>query len=126
MSQQSERNPLLVNSEMKEGPETDDAVINSTSITKLQSPLRNKLRQRSEQEVPPWCKYATVSAFYYAVAASFGALVTGCTLSFPSSALLDLTDSGLRKTYRFDERLSDIFGVSRASVLEHATIKALS
>ena len=110
----------------REEPETDNAAstraINSTSIsTKLQSPLRNKPRQRSEHEMPPWYKYATVSVSYYAMAASFGALLTGCTLSFPSSALLDLTDFSLRKEYRFDERLSDIFGVSKAIVLEHAT-----
>ena len=129
MSQQSEADssPLLVNSEvtLKEEPETDDtasatqAAINDSSF-KLLFPLRNKLRQRSERGVPPWYKYATVSVFYCAVAASFGALLTGCTLSFPSSALLDLTDAGLRKEYRFDERLSDIFGVSKASVLHGA------
>lgn len=113
MSQQSERNPLLVNScvvkEESENDSTLQVAINPPS-TKLQSPLRNK---HTEGKAPP---YATVAVFYYAVAASFGALVTGCTLSFPSSAVLDLTDSELREEYRFDERLLDIFGVSKALV----------
>ena len=116
MSQRSERNPLLVNScvvkEESENDSTLQVAINPPS-TKLQSPLRNK---HTEDKAPPWYKYATVAVFYYAVAASFGALVTGCTLSFPSSAVLDLTDSELREEYRFDERLSDIFGVSKALV----------
>ena len=116
MSQKSETNPLLVNScAVKEDSEESENDINTLQVainspsTKLQSPLRNKYT------APPWYKYdATVVVIYYAVAASFGALVTGCTLSFPSSAVLDLTDSELRKEYRFDERLSDIFGVSKA------------
>ena len=115
MSQKSETNPLLVNScAVKEDSEESENDINTLQVainspsTKLQSPLRNKYT------APPWYKYATVAVIYYAVAASFGALVTGCTLSFPSSAVLDLTDSELRKEYRFDERLSDIFGVSKA------------
>ena len=122
MSQQSERSPLLVNSVVKQESENDDAVsiqaVYNSSSAKLQSPLRNKLghdQHTIKDKVPPWYKYATVAVFYYAVAASFGALVSGCTLSFPSSAVLDLTDPGLRKEYRFDERLSDIFGVSKVS-----------
>ncbi len=118
MSQQSERNSLLVNScvvqEESENDNTLQVAINSPSNkNKLQSPLRNK---HTDNKAPPWYQYATVAVFYYAVAASFGALVTGCTLSFPSSAVLDLTDSELRKEYRFDERLSDIFGVSKVVV----------
>ena len=113
-SNMSQESPLFVNScvvkEDSEESENDIDILQvaiNSPITKLQSPLRNK---------SPWYKYATVAVFYYAVAASFGALVTGCTLSFPSSAVLDLTDSELRKEYRFDERLSDIFGVSKALV----------
>ena len=103
MSQQSERSPLLVNSVVKEESENDDAVsiqaIHNSSSAKLQSPLRNKLGQHTiTDKMPPWYKYATMAVFYYAVAASFGALVSGCTLSFPSSAVLDLTDPGLRKS----------------------------
>ena len=117
MSDHPERSPLLVNSVVKEVPELNDhdAVSIQAINSSLQSLLRNKLGEHAKGKVPPWYKYATVAVFYYAVAASFGALVSGCTLSFPSSAVLDLTDSGLKKEYIFDERLSDIFGVSKAS-----------
>ena len=106
MSQQSERNPLLMNScVVKEESENDNT---------LQVAINSPSNKRAGDEAR--YQYATVAVFYYAVAASFGALVTGCTLSFPSSAVLDLTDSELRKEYRFDERLSDIFGVSKVVV----------
>ena len=59
------------------------------------------------------CNLATVKVFYYAIAASFAAILSGCTLSFPSSAVLDLTDSEPRPGFKFDVRLSDVFGVRK-------------
>lgn len=58
-------------------------------------------------------RVATVKVFYYAIAASFAAILSGCTLGFPSSAILDLKDSETRSEYKFDGRLSDVFGVRR-------------
>lgn len=115
MSQQPEGSPLLVNScVVEEESDAAQRAINiNSSIGKLRSPLGQ--HTTAEDKASPWYKNATVAVFNYAVAASFGALVTGCTLSFPSSAVLDLTDPSLGKEYRFDERLSDIFGVSKMS-----------
>ena len=73
------------------------------------------LPNKSEREIVPRrsCNLATVKVFYYAVAASFAAILCGCTLSFPSSAVLDLTDSEPRPEFKFDVRLSDVFGVRK-------------
>ena len=43
--------------------------------------------------------------------ASIPALLVGCTLGFPSIALLDLTELEEREDYKFNTLLSDIFGV---------------
>ena len=119
MSQRSEREPLLA----KSASQDDDinphvlsvrsiSAINSSlkfTDSKLHSPLTNGQHRAHEDKAPPWYTYATISVSYYAVAAAFAALLTGCTLGFPSSAV---TDAGLGNEYKFDERLSDIFGVS--------------
>ena len=36
----------------------------------------------------------------------------GCTVSFPSAALLDLQELETRQQYKFDTVLSDVFAVS--------------
>ena len=43
--------------------------------------------------------------------ASVPALLVGCTLGFPSIALLDLRELEEREEYKFNTLLSDIFGV---------------
>ena len=44
--------------------------------------------------------------------ASLPALLAGCTLAFPSIALLDLSELEERPNFRLNTLLSDIFGVS--------------
>ena len=44
---------------------------------------------------------------------SLPALLVGCTLGFPSIALLDLRELETRDDYKFNTILSDVFGVSR-------------
>ena len=51
------------------------------------------------------------TVFMSAVIVSLPALLVGCTLSFSSGALLDLTDLEPRPDYKFDTTLSDVFGV---------------
>ena len=48
------------------------------------------------------------STALYSVVASGPAFLVGCTIAFPSAALLDLTD--------FDSTQSDLFGVSCVSI----------
>lgn len=43
--------------------------------------------------------------------ASLPALLVGCTLAFPSIALLDLSELEERPDYRLSTLLSDVFGV---------------
>ena len=62
-------------------------------------------------EKKAWHTSISISVLYYVTAASCSALLSGCTLGFPSGAVLDLTDSEPRKEYKFDGQLSDIFGV---------------
>ncbi len=52
------------------------------------------------------------AVFVSAAISSLPALLVGCTLAFPSGALLDLTDLEPRKDFKFDSVLSDVFGVS--------------
>ena len=42
---------------------------------------------------------------------SIPALLVGCTLGFPSAALLDLQELEKRPNYKLDIMLSDVFGV---------------
>ena len=122
MSQLSEREPLLAKSVSQDddiNPQVPSvrsiSAINSSlkfTDSKLHSPLTNGQHRAHEDKAPPWYTYATISVSYYTVAAAFATLLTGCTLGFPSSAVLDLTDAGLENEYKFDEKLSDIFGVS--------------
>ncbi len=60
------------------------------------------------------------TVFVSSIVVSLPALLVGCTLAFPSGALLDLTDLEPRKDFKFDNVLSDIFGVSLNS--QHYTI----
>ena len=46
---------------------------------------------------------------------SLPALLVGCTLGFPSIALLDLRELETREDYKFNTILSDVFGVNRIS-----------
>ncbi len=61
------------------------------------------------------------SVFVSAMVVSLPALLVGCTLAFPSGALLDLTDLEPRKNFKFDSVLSDIFGVS--SNMNHSPMR---
>ena len=45
--------------------------------------------------------------------ASLPALLVGCTLAFPSIALLDLSELEERPDFRLSTLLSDVFGVSK-------------
>ena len=113
----SEKVPILASlvlSKERELNVRSESLKNSTiqvvdSSTKLQS---SRISQQADHSKTAWYTSATPAVFYYAIAASFSAILAGCTLSFPSSAVLDLTDSEARKEYKFDEQLSDIFGVS--------------
>ena len=44
--------------------------------------------------------------------ASLPALLVGCTLAFPSIALLDLSELEEREDFKLSTLLSDVFGVS--------------
>ena len=83
---------------------------------KLESPLKTKEDRSNGDGDSDWLGSATAAVVYYAIAASFGSILSGCTLAFPSSAVLDLTDSEPRREYKFDSRLSDVFGVSPKTV----------
>ena len=48
----------------------------------------------------------------FILVASVPALLVGCTVSFPSAALLDLQELETRQQYKFDTVLSDVFAVS--------------
>ena len=53
----------------------------------------------------------------FAVIAAIPALLVGCTLGFPSSAVFDLRS--LPSAYRFNTALLDLFGASCIVVAEH-------
>lgn len=126
MSRRAERGPLLAGIAQVGASDGDTAqvpsamrsisAINSSQKfgdSKLQSPLPLGQRHHADYiKTPPCYKYATLSVTYFALAAAFAAILTGCALGFPSSAILDLTDSKLNKEYKLDESLSDLFGVS--------------
>lgn len=57
------------------------------------------------------------AVFVSAAISSLPALLVGCTLAFPSGALLDLTDLEPRNNFKLDSVLSDVFGVSSQSFL---------
>ena len=57
------------------------------------------------------------AVFVSAIIASLPALLVGCTLGFPSGALLDLTDLEPRPEYKFNSVLSDIFGASLSCIM---------
>ena len=48
----------------------------------------------------------------FILVASVPALLVGCTVGFPSAALLDLQELETRPQYKFDTVLSDVFAVS--------------
>ena len=106
----SETEPLLTVSTAIGKKRRDETSVQFVgSSCKLDSPLKTK---EDNVRRGDWLRSATAAVIYYAVAASFGAILSGCTLAYPSSAVLDLTDSEPRKEYKFDARLSDVFGVS--------------
>ena len=54
------------------------------SSTKLQS---SRTSQQADHSKTAWYTSATPAVFFYTIAASFAAILAGCTLSFPSSAV---------------------------------------
>lgn len=53
-----------------------------------------------------------LTTFSFIMVTSIPALLVGCTLGFPSAAILDLQDTKKQPEYRLDDLLSDVFGVS--------------
>ena len=96
----SEENLSSVRNDSKWGSQTPSNIVSSKS-TQLQP---KQVRQRL------W------ATFLSAVVASLPALLVGCTLGFPSGALLDLIDLEDRPDFKFNSILSDVFGVSGCPV----------
>lgn len=53
-----------------------------------------------------------IRVFVLIMVTSIPALLVGCTLGFPSAAIIDLHDDEKRPDYRLNNLLSDVFGVS--------------
>ena len=88
------------------------ASLSTTSETA--SLLKNKpSRSQSPASVPikPKYKERVWVTLLLASVASIPALLVGCTLGFPSAALLDLKDLEERPEFKFNSLLSDVFGV---------------
>lgn len=58
------------------------------------------------------------STILSATVASIPALLVGCTLAFPSGALLDLVGLEERSDFKFDRALSNVFGVSEFRLVQ--------
>ena len=109
----SEPEPLCINAirQEKGGESFSKPYVTTLTRTKNFGPKLGSQLAPLPNEKRAWHASATIVVFYYAIAASCSALLSGCTLGFPSGAVLDLTDSELRREYKFDDQLSDIFGV---------------
>lgn len=93
LSSDSERQPLRIN-------ESESAKYDSPVLT---SPANFNNGQSHPLPV------ITVA---FILVASVPALLVGCTVGFPSAALLDLQQLEARPEYKFDTVLSDVFAVS--------------
>ena len=114
----SEPEPLFVNGirEEKQGEPLSEPYV-TTRTNPTPASIQDSYQKPGSPLAPPpnekkaWHSTAAIIVFYYAIAASCPSFLSGCTLGFPSGAVLDLTDSEPRREYKFDDQLSDIFGV---------------
>ena len=92
LSTDSEKKPLIIND--------SESVHHHSSILIAPAKLNN-----CGHQLP------LISVIFILVA-SVPALLVGCTVGFPSAALLDLQELETRPQYKFDTILSDVFAVS--------------
>ena len=72
-------------------------------------------RQGQSTQVQPkkgWARERLWTTVLFVTIASLPALLVGCTLAFPSIALLDLSELEEREHFKLSTLLSDVFGVS--------------
>ena len=95
----------------------------STDVTERSSLLGSKHSEKSQPLVSNYdevritvgsprqkCR-SLFTTFVIIIVACVPALLVGCTLGFPSAALLDLRENESRMKYKFNTVMSDIFGV---------------
>ena len=90
---------------------SEEHLPSSVSVDSKWTPT-NTASNKSTQLQPKRVHQRLWSIFLSAFVASLPALLVGCTLGFPSGALLDLVDLEDRPDFKFDTILSDVFGVS--------------
>ena len=97
LSTDSEKEPLIIND--------SESVHHYSSILLAPAKFNNCGHQ-----------FPLISVIFILVA-SVPALLVGCTVGFPSAALLDLQELETRPQYKFDTVLSDVFAVSAIFML---------
>ena len=94
-SSDSERQPLRIN-------DSESAQYNSAVLTSAMAPAEFKDGQSHPLPL--------ITVFFILVA-SVPAMLVGCTVGFPSAALLDLQQLETRPQFKLDTVLSDVFAV---------------
>ena len=92
-----------INSEIAEFDEVLDDDDNPLLVNEASSPAAAPVPVGRERK---WVVTLFVGA------AAFCSVLAGCSLGFPSSALLDLQDAEQRPEFKFNNQLSELFGVS--------------
>ena len=92
LSTDSEKQPLIIND--------SESVHHHSSILIAPAKFNN------------CCHQLPLISVIFILVASVPALLVGCTVGFPSAALLDLQDLETRPQYKFDTVLSDVFAVN--------------
>ena len=90
----------------------DNKLLTSNEIAPLITErAAQQYAQQSSLSSQNQCRERVFMSFLFLMITSIPALLVGCTLGFPSAALLDLQELEKRQSYKLDIVLSDVFGV---------------
>ena len=102
LSSGSERNPLIINDSHSESAHYQSPVLTPATA-------QARFNDVQGHQLP-------LVTIVFIIVASIPALLVGCTVGFPSAALLDLQELETNPQYKFDTVLSDVFAVNESII----------